>query len=103
MTRRACFDRGRNLRRLRTQKELSQERLSILCARLGYDLPRATLAKIEAGASLLQLYTGLIYAGPALIGKIKTKLIEEARRAGPGGLASICGRAVETWASKPLA
>lgn len=40
---------GRNLRRLRTQKELSQERLAILCARLGYDLPRATVAKIEAG------------------------------------------------------
>ena len=69
----------------------------------GIDSPEAALAKIEAGASLLQLYTGLIYKGPALIGKIKTKLVEEARRAGPGGLASIRGRAAEMWAAKPLA
>jgi transcriptional regulator with XRE-family HTH domain len=40
---------GSNLRRLRMQKAFSQERLAVSCARLGYDLPRATLAKIEAG------------------------------------------------------
>ena len=68
----------------------------------GIDSPETALAKIEAGATLLQLYTGLIYEGPALIGKIKTRLAEEARRAGPGGLASIHGRAAEAWASKPL-
>jgi transcriptional regulator with XRE-family HTH domain len=40
---------GRNIRRIRTAKELSQQRLAVECARLGYDLTRATLAKIEAG------------------------------------------------------
>lgn len=40
---------GPTIRRLRTAKDFSQERLAIECARLGYDLPRATLAKIEAG------------------------------------------------------
>lgn len=40
---------GPTIRRLRTAKEFSQERLTVECARLGYDLPRATLAKIEAG------------------------------------------------------
>lgn len=40
---------GSTLRRLRTSKGISQQRLSIECARLGYDLPRATLAKVEAG------------------------------------------------------
>jgi dihydroorotate dehydrogenase len=33
----------------------------------GIDSAAAALAKIEAGASLLQLYTGLIYQGPRLI------------------------------------
>ena len=31
-------------------------------------------AKIRAGASLVQLYTALIYQGPALVGRIKTDL-----------------------------
>jgi dihydroorotate dehydrogenase len=33
-------------------------------------------AKIRAGASLVQLYTALVFAGPALIGEIKTGLAE---------------------------
>lgn len=40
---------GPVVRRLRTDKALSQQRLAVECARLGYDLTRATLAKIEAG------------------------------------------------------
>ena len=39
---------GRIIRRIRTAKDLSQQRLAVECARLGYDLTRATLAKIEA-------------------------------------------------------
>ena len=33
-------------------------------------------AKIRAGASAVQLYTGLIYGGPALVGAIKAELAE---------------------------
>ena len=33
--------------------------------------------KLEAGASLVQLYTGFIYEGPALIRKINKKLLEK--------------------------
>jgi dihydroorotate dehydrogenase len=47
-------------------------------------------AKIRAGASLVQLYTALIFAGPALIGEIKTGLAGLLRR---DGLASV-GEAV---------
>ena len=68
----------------------------------GIDSPETALAKIEAGATLLQLYTGLIYEGPALISKIKTRLADEARRAGPGGLPTLRGRKAETWAQRPL-
>jgi dihydroorotate dehydrogenase len=39
-------------------------------------------AKIRAGASLVQLYTALVFAGPALIGEIKTGLTELLRRDG---------------------
>jgi dihydroorotate dehydrogenase len=69
----------------------------------GIDSPETALAKIEAGATLLQLYTGLIYQGPALIGAIKSGLASEVRRAGPGGLAAIRGRRAEEWAKRPLA
>ena len=36
------------------------------------------LEKLDAGASLVQLYTGFIYEGPALIKKINKKLLEKA-------------------------
>ena len=39
-------------------------------------------AKIRAGASLVQLYTALVFAGPALLGRIKTELAELLRRDG---------------------
>jgi len=38
--------------------------------------------KLRAGASLLQLYTGLIYQGPGLVGRILRGLSAEMRRAG---------------------
>ena len=66
----------------------------------GIDSPETAIAKIEAGATLLQLYTGLIYEGPGLIGRIKLALADEARRA--GGLANMRGRRAEYWAKQPL-
>jgi dihydroorotate dehydrogenase len=39
-------------------------------------------AKIRAGASLVQLYTGLVFGGPALVGEIKSGLAELLRRDG---------------------
>ena len=47
-------------------------------------------AKIRAGASLVQLYTALVFAGPALVSQIKSGLAELLRR---DGFASI-GEAV---------
>lgn len=40
----------------------------------GIDSPRAAIEKIEAGASLIQVYTGLVYEGPGLVKKIKRQL-----------------------------
>ncbi len=39
-------------------------------------------AKIRAGCSLVQFYTALVFAGPALLGRIKTGLAELLRRDG---------------------
>lgn len=40
----------------------------------GIHSPDDALEKLNAGASLIQLYTGFVYEGPALITKIKQKL-----------------------------
>jgi dihydroorotate dehydrogenase len=68
----------------------------------GIDSGRAALAKIEAGATLVQLYTGLIYEGPGLIERIKTELASGVRQAGARRLADLVGRRAQEWATKPL-
>ena len=40
------------------------------------------LAKLRAGASLVQLYTAFAYDGPALIGRLKTELLDALRAQG---------------------
>ena len=44
----------------------------------GINSPEDALEKIEAGASLVQLYTGFIYQGPSLIKKINKLLLRTA-------------------------
>jgi len=39
---------GPQIRKIRYQQELTQEMLAARCARFGWDISRATLAKIEA-------------------------------------------------------
>lgn len=68
----------------------------------GIDSPSSALAKIEAGASLIQLYTGLIYEGPGLIQRIKDHLALAARRAGVPSIQDLSGCTAAEWAEKPL-
>jgi len=68
----------------------------------GIDSGAAALAKIEAGATLVQLYTGLIYAGPSLITEIKHALSAGVRRSGENSLSELVGRRSAEWAAKPL-
>lgn len=42
----------------------------------GIDSPKAAFEKIEAGADLLQIYTGLVYEGPSLVKKIKKEMVK---------------------------
>jgi dihydroorotate dehydrogenase len=69
----------------------------------GIDSGETALAKIEAGASLLQLYTGLIYEGPSLIGRILDTLGRACQRANVQHISALTGRDAAAWAAKPLA
>jgi len=68
----------------------------------GIDTGEAALAKIEAGASLLQLYTGLVFEGPSLIGRIKQALVEAIERKGGKDLAPLIGARADEWAQRAL-
>ena len=68
----------------------------------GIDSGEAALAKVEAGASLVQLYTGLIYEGPALIVRIRATLAAATRAAGASNISALTGRAAAQWAARPL-
>lgn len=68
----------------------------------GVDSGETALAKIEAGATLVQLYTGLVYEGPSLIGRIKRHLSAAVAASGTPSLRTLIGRNADTWASKPL-
>jgi dihydroorotate dehydrogenase len=48
-------------------------------------------AKIRAGASLVQLYSALVYEGPGLIGRIKRDLAQALRRDGFSSVAQAVG------------
>ena len=68
----------------------------------GITSPETALAKIEAGASLIQLYTGLIYEGPGLISRIAELLGAAVARAGVSSIAGLVGRRAGEWAAKRL-
>ncbi len=48
-------------------------------------------AKIRAGASLVQLYTALVFEGPSLIGRIKRDLLQLLSRDGFASVSDACG------------
>lgn len=60
------------------------------------------VAKVEAGATLLQLYTGLIYEGPELIGRIKSHLTAWVQREGKTNIGELVGRRSSHWAGQSL-
>jgi dihydroorotate dehydrogenase len=61
-------------RMLRLAARMARGRL-VLVGVGGVSSGAEALAKLKAGASLVQLYTGFAYGGPALIGRIKRELL----------------------------
>ncbi len=58
----------------------------------GVDSGEAAFAKILAGASLVQLYTALVYEGPGLVGAIKRDLLRRMEAEGAPTLMALRGR-----------
>jgi dihydroorotate dehydrogenase len=50
--------------------------------------------KIRAGATLVQLYSALVFAGPRLVGRIKRELAECLRRDGFGTVGEAVGKGI---------
>jgi len=92
------------------------ERSTIVLAkmhqRLGRDFPLigvggvcdggTAFQKMEAGASLVQLYTGLVYGGPGLPGKILAELSAKLDGQNIQQIGDVVGRDVDNWANKTL-
>ncbi len=73
------FDRSTDM--LRRAAKLSAGRLTLIgCG--GVRTGAHVLAKLMAGASLVQLYTEFAYAGPVLVTRLKTELLAELRAHG---------------------
>jgi dihydroorotate dehydrogenase len=69
----------------------------------GIDSGENALLKIEAGASLVQLYTGLVFEGPSLIALIKQALVAAIDKRGAASLAPLIGAQAEEWAERKVA
>ena len=67
----------------------------------GVDDAQTALAKIEAGATLVQLYTGLVYRGPSLIDEILDGLSRALAARGVGAIADLVGTRAREWALAP--
>jgi len=66
----------------------------------GIDSGARAIAKIEAGASLIQLYTGLVFEGPPLISAIKTGISGHLSQNGLQSVGQMVGRRAQEWAKK---
>ncbi|MEP3429272.1 MAG: quinone-dependent dihydroorotate dehydrogenase [Roseibium sp.] len=66
----------------------------------GIDSAEAAWTKITAGADLLQLYSALVFKGPALIDEILTGLSAKLDQTGLASLADARDANVEAWASE---
>ena len=60
----------------------------------GISSGRDCYEKIKSGASLLQIYTALIYSGPNLIFKIKNELVDLIKTDGYKSISEVIGKSV---------
>ena len=68
----------------------------------GIDSVETAWSKIEAGASLLQLYTALVFEGPKLIHTITDGLLKKMDENGIRTIAGATGRKAAEWATRSL-
>ncbi|MCC5978955.1 MAG: quinone-dependent dihydroorotate dehydrogenase [Salinarimonas sp.] len=69
----------------------------------GIDSPATAIAKLRAGASLLQLYSALVYHGPGLIPAIKQGIVAHLEQTGARAITDLVGRDAAETARDPQA
>ena len=57
----------------------------------GVDSGKSAFEKLAAGASAIQLYTGMIYKGPTIVKEIKKELIDEMKEKGFKSIKEVVG------------
>ena len=67
----------------------------------GIDSGAAALAKFRAGATLVQLYSGLVYRGLGVIAEIKRELLDALDRDEAKSLSGLVGLDAKAVTSKP--
>jgi dihydroorotate dehydrogenase len=67
----------------------------------GIDSGAAALAKIRTGASLVQLYSGLVYRGLGLVAEIKTALLDALARGEAKTLSGLVGADAKAMTAEP--
>jgi dihydroorotate dehydrogenase len=77
--------------RMLAQTALRVEKRIPLIGVGGVDGPDAAWAKLRAGASLVQLYTALVYRGPGLVEEIKAGLLQRLEAQGAASVCDIVG------------
>ncbi|WP_196259420.1 quinone-dependent dihydroorotate dehydrogenase [Pelagibacterium limicola] len=87
---------------------LATQRLAQLRLRLGPDFPivgvggihsaQSAIAKFEAGATVVQLYSALVYGGLELVEEIKSGLAGAVATRGLSSVSALTGLAVTDWA-----
>lgn len=63
----------------------------------GIDSPEAAWTKVAAGATLIQLYTGLVYEGPGLVSRILTHFSRQLDAHGLKGISEASGVNCDAW------
>ena len=66
----------------------------------GIDSAARAIEKIEAGASLIQIYTGFVFEGPELIQRIKGAICGHLSQNSLGSVGQLVGRKAQEWAAK---
>ena len=87
---------------------LSTQRLAQMRQRLGTDFPiigvggihspQSAIAKLEAGANVIQLYSALVYGGMEMVEDIKAGLSAAVSARGLASVSGLSGLAVDDWA-----
>ncbi len=68
----------------------------------GIDSVKSAWEKLEAGANLIQLYTGMVYQGPMIAARICRGLSDELKTSGHENIAALSGTKAQFWADKKL-